>query len=474
MKNGFGFVLLKRTDLVSRIISMATGEDKHVLVRGAAGSGKTSILALVGIHLKSKQQRVLMTSSPKYLPNLHTLLRMGDEDIEKPLYLIVDEAQQSYESGVLRELLKISVDVRNIIVIAAGIPGSEAQSAAFTNRLNPSELLLSIAELTKDDIIQAFQNKLEESLAPDTKSAEEMRSATVAVLQFAHTYTAGQAYPCLKIAEYCVTHHAERCFSPKPEVELGLIIGSKAFLDTAGTDIFSRCFPLYSSAGCVNDLKRIYSTKGPELSLNLLEQGLWDEENNRLLSPLLQYHIFHLVTPKDDFVFDNASKIGDALLICTRTLLPSQFSQYDAYSDYDRHRCEDGVGFFIGCELSKYCLVSPQHAIKISKPTRGRLPSVDYYLNGHVNMYLELVKNGSLLKEHFERFISGSYGLEKPFAILDINFEATKPLKLTGKYKKFEANFFTFVIKTRTLYKGSTPLSASAGDSLTALSLDSR
>lgn len=31
-------------------------------------------------------------------------------------------------------------------------------------------------------------------------------------------------------------------------------------------------------------------------------------------------------------------------------------------------------------------------ALKMSQPTRGRKPVVDYYLNGPVNMYLELVK----------------------------------------------------------------------------------
>ena len=69
-------------------------------------------------------------------------------------------------------------------------------------------------------------------------------------------------------------------------------------------------------------------------------------------------------------------------------------------------------------------------------------------------MFLELVKNGSLLSQHFDRFISGSYGVEKPFAILDINFKTDKPRELPEMYKEFEEKYFTYVVQTRQLFRG--------------------
>ena len=69
-------------------------------------------------------------------------------------------------------------------------------------------------------------------------------------------------------------------------------------------------------------------------------------------------------------------------------------------------------------------------------------------------MYLELVKNGSQLHEHFDRFITGDYGMEKPFAILDINFKTDKPIELQGKYVEHEEKFFTYVVQTRQLFHG--------------------
>lgn len=294
------------------------------------------------------------------------------------------------------------------------------------------------------------------------------RAATVEVWKLSHYYTAGHAYACLKIAEYCVTQQAAKCIGPQLRQELGLALGSEVFLDAAGRAIFHRCFPFYSTHAAVEALEDKYMSGNPRLVFELQEHGLWDMANNRLLSPLFQYHLFCLMPKINDFIFQERSQIGDALYYCLRDYKRWKFTQYEAGTEVVRDRCEDGTAFFIGCELSKYCLVSRQHAIPKRQPTPGRPPSVDYYLNGRLDMHLELVKNGNLLEEHFDRFLSGAYGLRKPFAVLDISFVTDKPRELSGKYAVYNSVFYTYVVQTRELYRGTELFTCGSGTSLSA------
>jgi len=461
---GTGPLRLHRDNLVEQIISVATeGKRKQVLLRGAAGTGKTSLLTYVGRHLEAQNKRVVIAAVPDMLPKLAELLdqaRKGcqeespEEVQDRPLYLLVDEAQQSYGKGVLHALLKMHADKRNIVIIAAGIPGKEGESSAFKNRIDSDKMLLTETELCEDEeVIQFFSEKLVAALGPG-HLPDTTRRATIDVLKFSHYYSAGHAYACLKIAEYCVKYQAEKCIDQHQREELGLALGSEAFLGEVGKGIFKRCFPFFSDYNSVEDLRNKYMSGSTLLVSKLQEHGLWDMTRNCLLSPLLQYHLFRLVPKKDDFVFDSPSKIGHALFHCTRDYKKWKFHQYEATTEGVRERCEDGAGFFIGCELSKYCLVLPQYAIPKAQPTLGRPQSVDYYLNGRLNMFLELVINGSLLDKHFDRFLTGSYGLEKPYAILDINFKTTEPRQLNGKYKELEENYYTYVVQTRALYRG--------------------
>lgn len=460
--HGTGFLRLQRASLVQQIIDTANGKKQQILLRGAAGTGKTSLLADVARALQTQGKRVIIAADPSMLPIMDELLKQAWQGRQEekpvmlrsePLHLIIDEAQQSYSKNVLQQLLKMPPANRNIVIIAAGIPGKEGASAAFTNRIESDKVLLTEDEVCQEDVVQFFLDKLVVALG-HAGSTDVVRTATTEVLKFAHYYTAGHTYACLKIAEYCVTHQATACMGQRPREELGRSLGSAQFLETTGRAIFQRCFPSFCDYSAVEGLQNKYMSGSTQLVVQLQEHGLWDKEFNRLLSPLLQFHLFHLMPKLDDFVFTNADQIGDALYHCTKHYKKWKFVQYESGAPAIRDRCEDGAGFFIGCELSKYCLVSPQHAIPKQQPSCGHPPSVDYYLNGRVNMYLELVKNGSRLNEHFDRFISGDYGDSKPFAILDINFTTKEPRELKGKYEEYKNVFYTYVVQTRELYHG--------------------
>lgn len=111
---------------------------------------------------------------------------------------------------------------------------------------------------------------------------------------------------------------------------------------------------------------------------------------------------------------------------------------------------------FIGARLSDIegLYLSPQHALPRPGQRSGRPPSVDYYLNHTLDMYLELTRNGSLLKEHFERFANGPYS-GKRFVVLDIELNSTQsPAPLPNEISMYEQNRFTYVQKMNALYRG--------------------
>jgi len=80
---------------------------------------------------------------------------------------------------------------------------------------------------------------------------------------------------------------------------------------------------------------------------------------------------------------------------------------------------------------------------------------VDYYLNHSLDMYFELTRNGSLLKEHFQRFQAGGKYHGKPFVLLDIELRKTTPPKLLpAEFSEFEHCRYTYNRSMNTLYRG--------------------
>jgi hypothetical protein len=80
---------------------------------------------------------------------------------------------------------------------------------------------------------------------------------------------------------------------------------------------------------------------------------------------------------------------------------------------------------------------------------------VDYYLNHVLDMYLELVRNGSLLRSHFQRFQAGGKYPGKPFVVLDIELaRSTPPKSLPEDIREFEHCRYTYNYSTNTLYRG--------------------
>jgi hypothetical protein len=76
-------------------------------------------------------------------------------------------------------------------------------------------------------------------------------------------------------------------------------------------------------------------------------------------------------------------EIGKVLGYCFSQLCMREFFQldYDAMNDKMKSRCEDGVLYLVGMQLSYLCgYISPQHGIADDPSRPGSPPSVIYML----------------------------------------------------------------------------------------------
>jgi hypothetical protein len=96
--------------------------------------------------------------------------------------------------------------------------------------------------------------------------------------------------------------------------------------------------------------------------------------------------------------------------------------------------------------------IAPQTPIEKESVKPGPNPTIDFFLNGRLNMYLELTKDSSKLKHHFDKFETGVYRGIKNYAILDIVIKGDEPKELPPKYSHLNDKYFSFVKQKNALY----------------------
>lgn len=236
---------IPRDALVQKVIDIAEGSDKHVYIRGAAGTGKTVLLELIAVHLQSVGKRAVYIRNALKLEECMEDIREILRD-RKPLYVLVDEAHMVPANNDVWGYLKEPQST--FITIAAGIPDDSRASSMFSNHIEVKEMFLTSAELTAVDVVAFFTNRLSESLEANEIQVEQSEcEATVKkVLAFAHMFTNGHSFPCLKLAEFFLTVECRRCCdahvaSDGMEVSLTQALCLPAF-EAVYMKIYNRCY----------------------------------------------------------------------------------------------------------------------------------------------------------------------------------------------------------------------------------------
>jgi hypothetical protein len=424
------------------------------------------LLELIALHLQSVGKRAVFIQHISLLRDcwgdIHEILRD-----EKPLYVLVDEAHKIPANDPVWMYLKKPHSP--FITIAAGIPDDSRFLAMFSRHIEVMEMFLTVEELTSPEVVKFYADRLSESLRTkgivvDTAGEECMVTANK-VLSFAHNFTNGHSFPCLKMAEFFVTAECARCRDTyisggDMEVSLTQSLSSPAFYAVYDT-IYHRCY--YRIAG--NTFERLISPWWSDAGMSeavmdeLTRLGLWWRGENCLINLFLQQVVLKKRSDAGCLKMENVSpdNFGNVLVCALGSLREKQFQQLMDGEEMVRERCEDGIGSFIGAELSgiEGIYLSPQHALPRPEQRGGRPPSVDYYLHHALDMYLELTHNGSLLKSLFQRFQPGGKYHGKAFVVLDIELrKSTPPQPLPVEVREFEHCRYTYNCSLNTLYRG--------------------
>jgi hypothetical protein len=468
-ENGIGALRILRPQLVDEIIASALDPAvKHVFLRGARGFGKTVLLEEIAEKLQDSGFRVLIAQRPAALESWFAN-RESLRPKEQPHILIVDEVQDAFERGqgvsAVAYLAGKDCHTDNLeyVTIFAGIPGKQSRSIVLKNRLDIEKLLLTEGDLMTHDAMDFFCRRLQavqgtsdrigqaedDQVATGSRNSNEFISK---IIRFVVAFTNGHCFACLKMIEYLVEHIAVTdLHGDGYETTLRAAITSADF-EPVFRSIEMRCFDLHKAEiRAVSDACSHDREMPPELT----ERGLCS--HGWLLSPLvhtvlLQMHPLKLTMPR----LRSQADIGIALAYCFSQLDYVRLYQQDYFSmsSGTKSRCEVGASFFVGLQLSFLCqYVSSQHAIRRDEAVADRPPSVDYYINSTLNMYVEFIKNHSKVDEHFDRFApGGKYGNSKAFVIVDINYNLKHPPEKVDDSRA--PHYFTYVVLHRALYDG--------------------
>lgn len=451
--DGTGALRIVRSRLVDEIIATARNcAKKHLWLTGSRGFGKTTLLEQVAAKLRDEGYRVLVASRPDALRRWYASRNDVPEE-EQPQYLIVDEVQEGFGSQAVGYLCgKDQPGLLKYITIFAGIPGKDSESSLLSNRWNIDKLLLTADDVLGSEVVQFFGQKMGSVTGRDLEQAD-CGDAVRKIIQFSRDFTSGHCYPCLKMIEYLVTHIVPTDLqSTDFTTKLLAAVTSREFEDTYQS-IHSRCF-----GNLTNEVHSISNacSRGADVSMELIEKGLWS--NGWLLSPLLHKVVLRMLHSRkmEPRRLVAPEEIGKALGYCFSQLSIRELFQcdYDVMSNDSKSRCEDGVSYFVGVQLSYLCeYISPQHGIPDDPPRPGRPPSVDFYVNSTVNMFVEFIKNRSKLSEHFARFRpDGKYGDSKPYVIVDINYNLTGLPAPVAEAQ--QPHYYTYDVRARVLYDG--------------------
>ena len=410
------------------------------------------LMYLIGEELQRQGEIVYVVEHAGALSNLNkqNIMRLEDKLQDgKKLYLLVDEVHQNTKDPMWNYLLK---QTRKTIIIGFGIPQIEETSPAFERKYEPSFVLLTKEDFSKEEDLQLLGRCANVS---NTKMISDL-------VDWMLVYTGGHTYPFLKLCEYMLRHQEQSC----KEKTYELIVTSAAFYESSiFKSITDRAYDL--SERTRESAYRILET-GAVSSFDkyrINKIGLWNGTTSWFLSNFLVSYLFKTVekkAPTEDEIdlFSGKIDLEKVLLYGLSEMKEDDF--YETFNGNQRN--ENAIGSIFAMKLCRWpiLLISPQTQVIIDKSEirRGCKPTVDFFFNGRLNTYLELTRNRLELEKHFDKFEipGGNYYIHRDnYAILDFDLSSKPPNeKMPAKYKGkgLEKIMYSFVLRENALYVG--------------------
>jgi hypothetical protein len=196
----------------------------------------------------------------------------------------------------------------------------------------------------------------------------------------------------------------------------------------------------------------------------LNKSGLWNNHTGWFLSTLLLTHLFQMYGensenhPKEIIDLSSPDGLQNVLLYGLSKLKEDDFKEPDGIND----RYENALGTILAIKIRQidHLYIAPQiQVIDGNERTRGSKPTIDFYLNGKLNRYLELTRDGLDLKKHFDKFespVGKYYAHRKNYVILDFVLSKPNPSQVPKEYdtEEIKKRMYSFVKSENALYLG--------------------
>jgi hypothetical protein len=448
-----GKVIFKRDWLIKKTASLVLekkyGKFGSYYWRAPVGSGKTVFLKLMGRELESRGCDVYMTSGnemdiydDEYFPYL------AKESGDKTVVLLIDEVQNNLTSKHWLRLLKGNKPP-NLLVLGVGIPRLVYASPQFDNKYPKGSEHFPMF-FTSDDLpeLRAYFNK----------TLPHSEDITAEVCEKMLTFTAGHPFPFVKFVAHLLDPHNEIDVA---NIDIDNYTSREEFRTSEVChQVRDRCFA-FLMGNTLTQATNLLLNKGSSGDKGDLEKlGVWSQDY--FISPLVASEVFLKVEvksiPGDEMItLDDTQKTPYAQqVICAglRDMTEEHFK--DAH--YNKIAVENAVGFQWGFNVKSVFTniwISPQPRTMYKEHTgRGRKPNIDFFLNGRLNMGIELALdvNKTSLTEHVGRFELKYKRYNKTGAVLHFD---TKNEDLSTHTSEGKIPVYTFVKKRNELFCGS-------------------
>lgn len=390
-----GAVLFKRAQLVKRKVDTFTTRPKdstkysNFYFHHSAGTGKTVLLKLFGKELQQRGFVVFMVTAREmddfptgYFQKLaDRMARKG-----KQVAVLVDEVQRNVNSKHWDFLLKKAP--HNLLVIGTGISDLINESPQFLNKY-PNMNNPAIGQLTEEDMPEVLDHFI-----PMGGADSQWKLKTNALRELL-VATGGQLYPFVVLAKHLLEPDRVEHLS-----NVSAYMTSKTFYCSDDyVRVRNRCYGL--SQNKVELLSRFLLAERhePNDSESAMKSGFWT--GTSFISPLLAQEVFrHLLEtfPSNEIKLDlsgkSSSVVEQIIVAGLANMKPLDFEESN-FSTLDNN--ERGLAFrwgvCAGSALKNQVWLTSEVVTEERKGTTGAKPTIDFVVNGDLNLGLELARD---------------------------------------------------------------------------------
>jgi hypothetical protein len=451
---GVGQIVFKRKHFIERNVKMVL-EDKELSKhywRAPRGSGKTVFLSLMGEALQQKGCKVYYIRSSTLLDTLSTdslLQNAAKATAEgKRMVIMIDEAHMNTKSDLWWYLFKHDLLVPHI-VLGVGVPKVGEISVDFFRKHPPSNFFPSCEEEDFDELVQIWRNQAGSKNVPKDLVAE--------ICMWVCKFTGGQMYPMMMFLEHILMENVDQATNYQTYFRSQEFMGSDPAKKAS-----SRCGFDGNEYNLGRFQQVVMSTSSTSSVLQDMERiGVWNPERRWFFSDFLVNFMLNNNIPEPSKDSKNPlsripninEKIEEIIITGLKGMSYMDFKEtYDDYTNLSK--CEDAIGF-----CWAYQLKDADRSLFIASQTKGdrvhagkKFPSVDFVVNGSLDVAIELSKNSYDLKNKISKF-SEERGVYRRwfdrFAILNFQLEE-RPVKNLFN----DPRVYHFVKSENALYKG--------------------